>query len=104
MSGTTMNAGLAEVSSPRPHLEGKPHIGGAVAFLLVLAAGLGYAAWNIFNDLSGAGEGTLAIGAFVLLGIALLIALGLSSSTASTTPPTLSQPSSTPIPCRRWWL
>jgi inorganic phosphate transporter, PiT family len=76
MSGTTMNAGLAEVSSPRPHLEGKPHIGGAVAFLLVLAAGLGYAAWNIFNDLSGAGEGTLAIGAFVLLGIALLIALG----------------------------
>jgi inorganic phosphate transporter, PiT family len=76
MSGTTMNAGLAEVSSPRPHLEGKPHIGGAVAFLLVLAAGLGYAAWNIFNDLSGAGEETLAIGAFVLLGIALLIALG----------------------------
>ena len=76
MSGTTMNAGLAQVSSPRPHLEGKPHIGGAIAFLLVLAAGLGYAAWNIFSDLSGAGEGTLAIGAFVLLGIALLIALG----------------------------
>src|SRR5271154_3286687 len=76
MSGTTMNAGLAEVSSPRPHLEGKPHIGGAIAFLLVLAAGLGYAAYNIFSDLSGAGEKSLAIGAFVLLGIALLIALG----------------------------
>jgi PiT family inorganic phosphate transporter len=76
MSGTTMNAGLAEVSSPRPHLDGKPHIGGAIAFLLVLAAGLGYAAYNIFSDLSGAGEQSLAIGAFVLLGIALLIALG----------------------------
>jgi PiT family inorganic phosphate transporter len=76
MSGTTMNAGLAEVSSPRPHLEGKPHVGGAIAFLLVLAAGLGYAAFNIFSDLSGAGEQSLAIGAFVLLGIALLIALG----------------------------
>ena len=76
MSDTTMNAGLAEVSSPRPHLEGKPHIGGAIAFLLVLAAGLGYAACNIFSDLSGAGEQSLAIGAFVLLGIALLIALG----------------------------
>ncbi len=76
MSGTTMNAGLAEVSSPRPHLEGKPHIGGAIAFLLVLVAGLGYAAFNIFSDISGAGEQSLAIGAFVLLGIALLIALG----------------------------
>jgi PiT family inorganic phosphate transporter len=76
MSGTTMNGGLAGVSSPRPHLESKTHIGGAIAFLLVLAAGLGYAAWNIFSDLSGAGEHGLAIGAFVLLGIALLIALG----------------------------
>src|SRR6202167_5189779 len=76
MSGTTMNGGLAGGSSPRPHLESKTHIGGAIAFLLVLAAGLGYAAWNIFSDLSGAGEHGLAIGAFVLLGIALLIALG----------------------------
>jgi PiT family inorganic phosphate transporter len=76
MSGTTMNAGLAEVSSPRPHLESKTHIGGAIAFLLVLVAGLGYAAFNIFSDISGAGEQSLAIGAFVLLGIALLIALG----------------------------
>jgi inorganic phosphate transporter, PiT family len=76
MSDTTMNVGLAEASSPRPHLDGKPHIGGAIAFLLVLAAGLGYAAYNIFSDLSGAGEQSLAIGAFVLLGIALLIALG----------------------------
>ncbi len=76
MSGTTMNAGLAQVSSPRPHLEGKPHIGGAIVFLLVLVAGLGYAAFNIFSDISGAGEQGLAIGAFVLLGIALLIALG----------------------------
>ena len=49
---------------------------GAVAFLLVLAAGLGYAAFSIFSDISDAGEQNLAIGAFVLLGIALLIALG----------------------------
>jgi inorganic phosphate transporter, PiT family len=76
MPDTTMNAGLAEVTSPRPHLEGKPHTGGAIAFLLVLVAGLGYAAWNIFSDISGAGEHSLAIGAFVLLVIALLIALG----------------------------
>ncbi len=76
MSGTTMNAGLVEVSSPRPHLESKPHIGGAIAFLLILVAGLGYAAFNIFSDISGAGQQSLAIGAFVLLSVALLIALG----------------------------
>jgi PiT family inorganic phosphate transporter len=76
MSDTTMTANLTDVSSPRPHLDGKPHLGGAIAFLLVLAAGLGYAAFSIFSDISNVGEQTLAIGTFVLLGIALLIALG----------------------------
>jgi inorganic phosphate transporter, PiT family len=76
MSDTTMTASLAEVSSPRPHLDGKTHRGGAIVFLLVLAAGLVYAAFSIFSDLTDVGEQTLAIGTFVLLGIALLIALG----------------------------
>ena len=76
MSDMAMNRGMADVSSPRPHLDGKPHVGGAVAFLLVLVAGLGYAAFSIWNDISNVGEDNLAIGAFVLLGIALLIALG----------------------------
>jgi PiT family inorganic phosphate transporter len=71
-----MNRGVADVSSPGPHLDGKPHVGGAVAFLLVLVAGLAYAAYSIANDISNVGEENLAIGAFVLLGIALLIALG----------------------------
>jgi PiT family inorganic phosphate transporter len=71
-----MNGGVTDIPSPRPHLEGKPHIGGALAFLLVLLAGLGYAAFSISRDISDAGDHTLAIGAFVLLGIALLIALG----------------------------
>ena len=76
MSDTTMTANLADVSSPRPHLDEKTHLGGAIIFLLVLGAGLGYAAFSIFSDLSNVGEQTLAIGTFVLLGIALLIALG----------------------------
>jgi PiT family inorganic phosphate transporter len=67
---------MTEVPSPRPHLDAKPHVGGAVAFLLVLAAGLGYAAFSIGKDITNVGEQNLAIGAFVLLGIALLIALG----------------------------
>jgi PiT family inorganic phosphate transporter len=76
MSDATMNGVMAGVASPRPHLDEKPHIAGAIAFLLVLAAGLGYAAFSIMNDMAQAGEHSLAIGAFVLLGIALLIALG----------------------------
>jgi PiT family inorganic phosphate transporter len=71
-----MNGGLAEGASPRPHLDEKPHVAGAVVFLLVVAAGLGYAAFSISDDMDLAGEHGLAIGAFVLLGIALLIALG----------------------------
>src|ERR1700760_382332 len=75
MSQTTMDE-VGGLPSPRPHLDGKPHTAGAIAFLLVLAAGLGYAAFSIASDIEGVGDHTLAVGAFVLLGIALLIALG----------------------------
>src|SRR6201996_6196892 len=76
MSDLTMNGDVAGLPSPRPHLDEKPHIGGAIAFLLVLLAGLAYAAYSISSDMAQAGQHTLAISAFVLLGIALLIALG----------------------------
>ena len=76
MSDMTLTGALADGPSPRPYLDEKPHFAGAVVFLLVLAAGLGYAAFSISRDMGVAGEQTLAIGAFVLLGIALLIALG----------------------------
>jgi PiT family inorganic phosphate transporter len=74
MSDTTM--GGPGLSSSRPHLDGKPHAGGALAFLAVLLAGLGYAASSIYSDVSHVGEHGLAVGALVLLGLALLIALG----------------------------
>ncbi|HEY8290338.1 MAG TPA: inorganic phosphate transporter [Acetobacteraceae bacterium] len=76
MSDLAMDRHVTGISSPRPHLDGKPHTAGAFAFLLVLMAGLAYAAFSISSDISSAGEQNLAIGAFVLLGIALLIALG----------------------------
>jgi inorganic phosphate transporter, PiT family len=75
MSDVTMNRGVAD-ASPRPHLDEKPHIGGAIAFLVVLLAGLAYAAYSIATDVNAVGEHDVATGAFVLLGIALLIALG----------------------------
>jgi len=76
MSDATMNGDIAGFHSPRPHLDEKPHVAGAVVFLLVLVGALGYVAVNIMNDMSQVGDHGLAIGAFVLLGLALLIALG----------------------------
>ena len=75
MSDVTMNGGVADAPS-RPHMEAKPHVGGAVAFLLVLVAGLAYAAYSITADVNSVGENNLATGAIVMLGLALLIALG----------------------------
>ena len=68
--------GLASASASRPKLDGKPHKAGAIAFILVLVAGLGYAAFSIATDISEVGEHNLAIGTLVMLGLALLIALG----------------------------
>ena len=58
-------------------LDSKVHPSGLAAFALFLVAGLGYAVYGLFSDLHTYGGGEpLAIGAFVLLGLALLIALG----------------------------
>jgi inorganic phosphate transporter, PiT family len=59
----------------KPNLDEKPHVSAALVFVLLLVCGIGYAAYGIFTDTNGVGE-PLAIGAFVLLGIALMIALG----------------------------
>ena len=56
MSETIMDGDLAAVASPKPHLDEKPHAGGAVIFLGVLLAGLVYAAFSISSDIAAAGE------------------------------------------------
>ena len=76
MSDATMNGGFAGAASPRPNMDAKPHRGGAIAFFLVLLAGLAYAAFSITTDVQSVGEHNLAIGALVMLGLALLVALG----------------------------
>jgi PiT family inorganic phosphate transporter len=59
------------------NLNGKVHPTGIAAFALFLCAGLGYAIYGLVSDLSTYGKGEpLAIGALLLLGLALLIALG----------------------------
>ncbi len=58
-------------------LNGKVHPAGAFAFFLVLVAGGAYAVFSIASDIRTYGGGEpIAIGAFLLLGLALLIALG----------------------------
>ena len=58
-----------------PRLHEQPPMAGRIAFLVLLVAGLSYCVYGLRNDIVGAGE-TVAFGAFALLGLALLIALG----------------------------
>ena len=76
MSDFTMDTGMTGAPAPRPQMDHKPHVAGALAFGGVLLAGLLYAAYSIATDMADVGEHNLAIGALVLLGLALLIALG----------------------------
>ncbi|WP_158742206.1 inorganic phosphate transporter [Acidisphaera sp. L21] len=76
MSDFTADTGLTAGPLSRPHMDEKPHALGAVVFIGVLVAGLLFAAYSIATDMSDVGEHNLAIGALVLLGLALLIALG----------------------------
>ncbi len=74
MSDITMEAGAAP--SVHGKMNAKPHVAGKLIFLLALLAGAGFTAFSVMTDIEGAGGATLATGAFVLLGLALLIALG----------------------------
>jgi len=57
------------------NLHDKVHPFASMTFIAVLCGGLIFAGYNIFNDTRHVGE-PLAIGAFLFLGLALLIALG----------------------------
>jgi PiT family inorganic phosphate transporter len=67
--------GSRETAQTKSPLDQETHVSGKIIFLLVLLGGLGFAAWNIFRDVNGAGE-VLAGGVFFLLALALVIALG----------------------------
>ena len=75
MSETTIGS-RAEIPTPsRPDMNGgnKPlHV---ILFFIVLIGALGFAAFSILQDMHSVGEGALATGTFVMLGIALIIAL-----------------------------
>jgi PiT family inorganic phosphate transporter len=62
--------------SGRPNMEGGGHLAGILVFVVLLIFGLFWTVRGLVNDMDASGTPTLAIGAFALLGIALLIALG----------------------------
>lgn len=81
-----MNSYTATVPSPsghsdsprvhRPQLDQRPSLGTIVVFVGLLAAGLAYTAWSLSSDMGTTGIGATTYISFILLGVALLIALG----------------------------
>ncbi len=70
-------AGTADTpSASRPMLDRKPTRTVAMLFMFLLLAGIVYTGYSLVSDISGAMTQKVAVLPFVLLGIALLIALG----------------------------
>ena len=62
------------ILAPRlgPNLDAKPHASVGIVFIALMIGGLAYMAHGLVGDISGAGGPTLATGAIMLLGMALL--------------------------------
>ena len=76
MSEATLSQPSGLAPRQGPNLSAKPHASVGIVFLALLVFGLGYTVNGLVHDIHDAGGPPLAIGAFVLLGVALLIALG----------------------------
>ncbi len=78
MSDTTMTSTGVAAGAPQrrgPDLDAKPHASVGIIFIGLLIAGVGFVVQGLVHDISAAGGPPLATAAFVLLGLALLIAL-----------------------------
>lgn len=73
---TAPSLGTSPPPSGRPHLDSKPGPATLVIFIGLLAVGLLYMAWSLVEDVSATGTRVTTYVPFILLGVALLIALG----------------------------
>ena len=64
------------VLSARPSLDVKPNARGMLIFFGIFAVGLAYTAWNLVEDINAAQVPFTTWAPFLLLGVALFIALG----------------------------
>jgi len=78
MSSVTSGVELPsdQASSPKPRLDHAFDVRGFLVFLGIIALGLSYTAFSIWSDLKESGAPVTTMLPFVLLGVALLIALG----------------------------
>jgi inorganic phosphate transporter, PiT family len=67
---------LPSPASSRPMLDRKPSRPAMLVFLVLLVVGVGYTGFSLVNDINGAMTHKLNMLSFLLLGVALLIALG----------------------------
>ncbi|HEX7856443.1 MAG TPA: inorganic phosphate transporter, partial [Sphingobium sp.] len=71
-----MNATLAADVHSRPNLDGGLGVAGKLGFGAAILAAIGYVAYSVYVDANAAGVSAMAFLPFLLLFIALLIALG----------------------------
>ena len=79
MSDITMGAAGQSAGTAKrrgPDLDAKPHGSVGIIVIGLLVVGIGFVVQGLVHDISAAGGPPLATSAFVLLGLALLIALG----------------------------
>jgi PiT family inorganic phosphate transporter len=76
MATPSFSAAQAPASSARPQLDKKPNLFTLVIFFGVLASGLLFTAYSLMHDMSELGTVVTTWTPFLLLGVALLIALG----------------------------
>ena len=73
---TDVHAASAPEAHGKPKLDKPMDIRQLLVFLAILAGGLFFMAYSIYSDVSAAGGGAKAIAPYLLLGVALIIALG----------------------------
>ncbi len=75
MTDAALNAG-ANLSSPKPQLDQRANPGTLIVFLGLLGVGLVFTAYSLYADISGSGQPVTTWVPFLLLAVALFIALG----------------------------
>jgi PiT family inorganic phosphate transporter len=65
-----------DVHSPKPKLDHPINLRSALAFLAIIALGLGYTAWSIYTDIKATNASVATLLPFIMLGVALFVALG----------------------------
>lgn len=74
-SGDDISRGAGS-ASPKPNLDHSFDVRGVLIFIGIVACGLGFTAWSIWSDMKAVGAPVVTYLPFVLLAVALLIALG----------------------------